>query len=365
MMKSTFKLTATAMALTALTMACAKKREAAFAETDKPLIFDLTEFGDVNGEKTSYSFRTLNDKKSFNFGEGALAINEKDIVSVDQSGLNVPSRLVPMFKGLQISAEGGREYKVVFAVDREFVTAYRSVGEGEQLSILDKELETTAAKIQAEIEIQKGKNAGLQLKAAREARQQALTGAAKIQMLVPIFKYKHDGLGVVERKRNDAGDETTVLQLRATAIEQATHIKLDVDGAKRLMVADDAKALQNIYLIDRLVKAEGLKAGQVKAELGLPTGLADDADVKLTLDDKSLIASSIGADGALKPVAKLPIVYVVANSADIRQDGVRVTNLIFDEVPNAVPSGLVKVIRSAGPTAKPAGKGADAAEDAK
>ena len=73
MMKATFKLTTTAMMFAALTVACAKKREAALPEAEQASVFALSEFGDVDADKSPYSFRTLNDKKQFSAAEAALA----------------------------------------------------------------------------------------------------------------------------------------------------------------------------------------------------------------------------------------------------------------------------------------------------
>lgn len=348
-MKTTLKITTTAMVFGALTIGCAKKREAALADSDAQSIYSVSDFGDLEGQKTSFSFRTASEPKKLNEAQSAQAINENGTFAVDESGLNVPARLKGMFRALEISAEGGREYKVVFVVGKDVVTAYRSVSDTEKLSVLDTVLVSTTEKLSAEVAFQKVANA-TNIKRLQTANQNVVqmvetkSGSAR---WVPIFKYKLDDMGIIQTKRNDAGDETSTLELKKTDLAGATHVKIaSLDIAKRLNVAGEEKDLKDLFIASKLNKV--ITAAALKSDFGLPTTLANDVKIQLSLTETELVVSQGEGEKATR-VYGVPVKYVAAKAV-MMNDQSRATTLAIEDVTQEISQkggqDLVKIVRT-------------------
>lgn len=336
----------TALALCAAAIACAKKRDAALSPSEATTMFAKEEIGDVR--TAGHSIRLGAEKKILSAGEKALAINEKDLYPVDTENSRLPSRLVPLFKGLDVAGEPGQDYKVVFAVDNEFVTAYRAVNGADGLSLIEKSLATVADQIDAEIDLQRTSKSGESLKrfaAARDLRWNVIAEKTRQgEILVPLFKIKHDGVGILVPEKNKLGEETTNLILEKKSVAFFTHVKLTADASKRitpLAPADDAAVAKDLFLTARL---NGLKlaAGELAKNFGIDAKRPADEPVAVSFTADELVVTELRER---KPVFSMPVAHVTLVRPDTLSP-VRVTHLELREGPvDLTETGLVKLIR--------------------
>lgn len=396
-MEKFLKLMSATVALSLVAAGCTKKRDAALPEGDAPTIFAISEFGDVESQNTS-SFKTLSDPNQLGFGQSAQAAAERGIVNVDTGSLNVPERLKYMFKGLGVQGSPDQNYRVVFAVDRFHVTAYKIVDDPAQLSILEKELATFAPQVKAEIALQrssdsrKSEELRQQIRAFQASKMKALAAQQRSTYLVPIFKYAVESYGVIERKKNELREETSTLNLRTTDFSDATHIKISNDSAKRLLVwvtPGEQKDFEEIFVASR-INNKIMRASQLRDQLGVGNNLNKDSLVLTLLDGERLVVYEImkatdprlseaerqtlrtnGRDSrvlhcsdeikaALEPSQRegcvlalqlaYPVQYKKPRMTEVSFDGSRSNELKFEDVRPSASVGLVRIPRNAAPT---------------
>lgn len=126
-----------------------------------------------------------------------------------------PERLKPIFKDLKVEIKGVDELHVRFKIDRKFITAYKVIPEllVDELGIVERQL--------ALVEKNKDK---------------------ENEFWVPLFQYEIQSQGLVERVKNDLGEDTNILRIKETEPERATHVKFSTLATSRVMVSVPATA---------------------------------------------------------------------------------------------------------------------------
>lgn len=385
-----------AIAVLGLTaVGCTKKRDASFPDELGEQVFSIAEFGTVDLPAQPFSMAMDAEARELSVGEKARAAYEKGLVRIDSDKVNVPGRMKFMFRALEVQGATGEQIPLVFAVDRDFVTAYKVVANPADLSILEKQLASFPAQIKAEIALQK---AGSQQEAAkleqeinasRASRTKAIGENRASQYLVPLFKYRVLNFGVVERVKNELREETASLKLRKTEWTSATHIQISNNLADRLLVGMDPSqkdSLDEVFVAAK-INNQIMTAGQLATDLKITTVLDENSKVltrisggnlnifeivslkkaQLTEEERESIKVG-GTDGriqrctdemkaALEPADREDCVailryqyavsYVKPKLPEVTREGTRSNTLSFEEGVRARDSvGLIRISRN-------------------
>lgn len=289
----------TLIALALFVTSCTKKRDASLPEESQESIFAIAEFGDLQTDNTPFNVTTDDEPKTLSQGESTKATSEKGIVRLADA--TVPDRLNFMFKGLEMTGQAGRSYPITLSVDKEFVTAYKIVQKTSDLSIVEKQLAQLKEEVVLHKQLQKSKD-NKQIKSLLEkmkvARTQKIASLSKkdANLLVPLFKFKVDGYGVLQRTKNELKEETSTLRLKATDWSEATHIKISTKAADRLLVGISPASkgeLDRTFVMDR-INNKLTTAETLKKEFQIQVGLDDKARVLTLLDVKALHVFQVG-----------------------------------------------------------------------
>ncbi len=187
----------TTMAI-ALTMSCAKKREAALPDDQIDNTFVISELKD-----TQLTLKTTEGKSSVTKNKNLLS-SERNTILIDTK--DIPERFLFMFRNLELVGKKGADLTVVFRVDRLYLTAYK-IANTNELTTLEKSL--------------------------------AISHKNSSQMLVPIFKFKIQSHGVLQSVRNELKEETSVLKLKKSEWEVSTHVQITDVSHERLDIDVD------------------------------------------------------------------------------------------------------------------------------
>lgn len=281
---------------------CTKKRDAVLPEDAQESIFAISEFGDLQTEKTEYSVNTDDHLSALSLGDASRATAEKGVVAV--TDLSVPSRLKYMFKGFEMNGQASHAYPVVFSVDKQFVTAYKVVDNASELSNLEKQLAQVKDEVVLAKELQKvkdnkkAKDLFTKLQTVRQQKSAMLT-KNNAKLLVPIFKYKVASYGVLQRTKNDLQEETSTLRLKTTEWAEATHIQIGTTSGERLQVGIDpnSQGELNRTFVMNSINNKIMTAETLKSEYQVPVNMDAKARVLTLLDVDALHIYEIGQIG--------------------------------------------------------------------
>lgn len=290
-MKNTLKILILSTVSAAVLAACTKKRDAALPDSEQPTLFAISEFGTVDAEKASFSVASVGERKELGFRESALAVKGGGaLAAIDTQALNVPGRLKYMFNGLDLQGEPGQKVQIVFGVTRSSVTAYKVVRDLRSLSIVERNLARPAAALRAETQLARTNDSRVRQKLTAEIASLGRASTATGTFVVPLFRYKIEGYGVLEARKNENRESTSVLELKPTDFPAATHVRISNDPAAKEPVAcaaEEKDQCEEVFVADR-VNNKLMTAGQLRDDLSITTNLADDTEVLTLLDGESM-----------------------------------------------------------------------------
>lgn len=246
------------LAFALFAVGCTKQRQASLPDGLQEAVFAISEFGDLQTEKNQFKIQTDDSVSRLGLGDSSKATAEKGLVALEDA--EVPSRLKYMFLGLEITGQADRSYPLTFSVDKQFVTAYKVVNDPSELTILEKRL----AQVKEEVVLQKQLQKTKDLKKSKallaslnevRSKKQTMLSQRSAAILVPLFKFKVQGFGVLQRAKNDLKEETSVLQLKPSEWADATHIQISINSADRMPVGLDPASrgeLDRTFVMDRI-----------------------------------------------------------------------------------------------------------------
>lgn len=328
------------IALALFASGCTKKRDATLPEDTQESIFAISEFGELQTDNTALKLTTDEQLSALSMGESAKATAEKGLVAV--AGVQVPDRLKFMFKGLEMTGQAGRSYPITLSVDKQFVTAYKIVTDASELSILEKQLAQVKDEVLLQKQLQKTKDNSkvktlmASLKTARAEKIAALS-KSNTRLLVPLFKFKVDGYGVLQRTKNELQEETSTLRMKTADWADATHIQISINPSDRLAVGLEPASrgeLDRTFVMDR-INNKILTAGALKSEFQIPVNTKDDARVLTLLDVDALHVFEIGQLGKMDlSDSQIQQLKVASNKSNVRH--------CSDEIKKALPADAQK-----------------------
>lgn len=269
-----------------LSFGCAKKREASLPEDQVNNTFALSEL-----QSTNIKVKTIEGKRASTKNQ-ALLSSEKNSLVVDTK--DIPSRFLFMFRNLELPGEKSTELNVIFGVDRSYVTAYK-VSNLKELSTLEQAIALAQENLKSKIDLQKmkidvkilEKNTTAQVQNKKitrdEDRKQNL-------VLVPLFKFKIQSHGIIEKVKNEVKEETSVLKLKKAEWEQTTHVQISDISHERLDVEIDPSvaAEADTYLVTDKINKKSFSKAQLSELLATPLDIDDTINYVLEVNLNSV-----------------------------------------------------------------------------
>ncbi|MEQ1721969.1 MAG: zinc-dependent metalloprotease [Pseudobdellovibrio sp.] len=247
------------IALLALISACTKTRKAELPEDQQSSVFAITEFGNV-AEDSQFSASITSSTQESLTSNSIQAVDFDSKIRLFAHEVNVPSRMKFMFDNLPLTNLQNREFKIIFSVDKEYITSYKIATDVNQLSILEKSIAFTAKEVQlitkaGKVNAGQAKALTNEQKTAQAEKEAIKKGQAKGTLLVPLFKYKISGYGTLARVKNELKEETSRLELKNSEWKDATHITLSDKTDSRLVIGmgvEQIKQLKQVFSEDKL-----------------------------------------------------------------------------------------------------------------
>ena len=252
---------------------CTKTRQAELPDDVKPNIFAKSDF--ITPQESPYvATKELATASGDTTSMKALDSAQASVLSGDD--VTVPDRLKFMFDKLPMSGQTTKQFKITFSVDKDFITSYKVVQSASELTPLEKSL--AISEQEAQLISKAANSASKDSSAIMVARKAAIADRDLIKMgkkagnlLVPMFKYKIEGFGILERTKNELKESTSILGLRKTDFASATHIQITSLPESRLLIgmnADQIKEINQLF-VESKIDNQLTTAGELQARLNV------------------------------------------------------------------------------------------------
>ncbi len=237
--KNWMAISTTLVLLFGVVLACSKKREPKFTETPDSRVLPLSELGAFKLDSSNSVSKIVTAAHIRISGKtiencplpSLLALCEKPSYTLSSSSdFKGPEGIRYMFDNLLVSGNLNESLGVVFRVDEQNLEAFKIVGENEfNLSHLERD---TALRVTTSLNAKLAASNGGS-NAASNAPSDSSSNKEKEVLLVPLFKYKIKAKGILERKKNANGEETSEIVLSPRDLKDATHIQVDTGTESR------------------------------------------------------------------------------------------------------------------------------------
>lgn len=379
------------IAALAFVTACTKTRQAELPDEAKTDIFAISDFGQVD-ENSQFSVKTSSMDQEVGSAKSMKALDTSASNTLASEDVNVPPRLKFMFNNLPVVSQAAAQYKVVFSVDKDYVTSYKMVSNAKDLTALEKSIAISTQEAQLLNQLMKASSS--EIKSLSKSLQQASASKMTIRdgkksgsLLVPMFKYKIESYGILERTKNELKESTSVLALKKTDFKDATHVQISARADNRLLVgmsADQLKEMNQLYdesKIDNLVMSVSDLETKFQVNLKFMDGskqvltrldtramhvyeitkksALDDNQLRLlknnagnqeviSCQDKAVAAyvNSKDSDCVLLLQADIPITYQSTKLALVDLQGNTSNTMQFEEVPRVQSVGIVSIAKN-------------------
>lgn len=287
--------------LVVLMSACTKSRKAELADEQKSSVFAISEFGEAS-ESSEYTAELIATDDSVDNSSNSLqAFNVESKARLHSHSVEVPNRMKFMFENLPVSNATEKKFKITFSVDKDYVTAYKISGKVAELSLLEKSIAVTAKELK--IVSRAGKASAGQIKALSDERKSAQSEKNEIKsgkkagvLLVPLFKYRIENYGIIERAKNELKEDTSRLIVKRTDWKDATHLQLSPQMDSRLVIGlnvGQSKQLKQIYSEAKLDN-QITTAGQLQQKISVGMKfISENTKVYTRLDADRLLVYEI------------------------------------------------------------------------
>lgn len=242
-----------------LATSCAKKREAKLPDEQVNGTFAISEIESASFKVQSTQNGSSTANNDFHFN------NETSQVSID--GSDAPERFRFMFHNLEVKGKSKNSVDVFFTVDRNYLTAYK-LARIDSLTSLERSYALSSDQLKSKIKTQKLRThqriLGNDILSESDLKKMSNEDSSALT-LVPLFKYKVVAHGVVENVKNEVKEDTSVLKLRKTEWENATHIQISDMSHDRVNIEFDVPTSSNttIYLSTDKINNKILSHSQI------------------------------------------------------------------------------------------------------
>jgi hypothetical protein len=289
-MKPIFFKNAIALGLAAsLTWSCAKTRNAELPAEQQNGTLVISELQgatfkvDVSGAAAS----TVQQKLVTD-----LSLSEKSVIAIN----SVPERYRFLFKNVEVYNYGQASLNIMIGLDKSNLTAYQEI-ESSQAKSKKAEMSIALTKEEITARFQVGRSESpssevQKIEGLKLAREKSMLTSSSDKMYVPLFKVALKSYGLLEKKRNDLNEETSVLQLKATDWDMASHIQISDFSKDRLdvVISEEISSGRS-----SLIEADQLNGRTLNfANLGTALHLSQESGLSLNSD--SIFYTRIGKE---------------------------------------------------------------------
>jgi len=319
-----------------LISACTKTRQAELPEDDQPNVFAISEIPQTS-ESTPYSAKMASAQiESEDNGMKALDLNTSQRLTLGD--VQVPARLAFMFENLPVSNQSSNQFKITFSVEKDYVTAYK-VAAAKDLTLLEKAFAVSTEEVQLLTQKQKmdktkTANLTVQLKQAEAKKLEVKNGAKEGVLLVPLFRYKIEDYGILQRTKNELKESTSVLTLKKTNWIEATHIKISakIDNRIVLGLQDSDKDLFDTLFLESKLDNRVMNADELQSQLKFGMKFIDGkTQVYTKLDESVMHIYEITSVDKLNDQQKRLIKYQTGNQEVISCSDTKVSSFVKSE----------------------------------
>lgn len=316
-----------------LISACTKTRQAELPEDEQRNVFAISEIPQTS-ESTPYLAKiTEAQAESEENSMKALDLNTSQKLTV--SDVQVPARLAFMFDNLPVSNHSSTQFKITFSVEKDYVTAYK-VAAAKDLTLLEKALAVSTEEVQLLTQKQKSDtakaaNLTASLKTAELKKLEVKNGKKEGTLLVPLFRYKIEDYGILQRTKNELKESTSVLTLKKTNWLEATHIKITAKIDNRIVMGlqDSDKDLLDTLFLETKLDNRVMSAEDLQTQLKFGMKFVDsNAQVYTKLDDSVMHIYEITTVDKLNDQQKRLIKYQTGNQEIISCSDTKVSSYI-------------------------------------
>jgi hypothetical protein len=276
-------------------MACTKSRKAELPDDLQGNILPISLF--LSPSETSPYFVAKAETISQADAKELKSLNIESAQRVSINDAEVPSEIKFMFDNLPLVTHVQRDFKVTFSIDLKHITVYKIVDSVVELTTFERGITVTAREAELISNLSRSTEANIastlvnQLSVQKKARQDILNGKKDGALLVPLFKFKIDSYGVVERSKNELKEDTSVLKLKETEWSTATHIKIRANSDARLVIGqlpEQIKSLDQIFNQAKLDQKRMFLSELTSVTSTTFPHLEDDTLIYTRLDNQSL-----------------------------------------------------------------------------
>ncbi len=288
------------IAILALISACTKARKAELPEDQQSSVFAITEFGALADDSPFSASITSNPTETAT-SNSIQAVDFDSKIRLFAHEVNVPLRMKFMFDNLPLTNQLNRNFKIVFSIDKEYITSYKIASDVNQLSILEKSIAYTPKEVELITKVSRANAAQVKelaqdQKTAQTEKEAIKKGQTKGTLLVPLFKYKISGYGTLARVKNELKEETSRLELKSSEWKDATHIMLSDKTDSRLVIGmgvEQIKQLKQIFSQDK-INNQIMTAKELQERLSVGMKFIDaETQVFTRLDTDSMLVYEI------------------------------------------------------------------------
>ncbi len=286
--------------------ACTKSRKAELSEEQQTSVFVITDFGEVS-ENTNFEAQITSAAADVSNGNSLKAIDSDSKARLFAHEVTVPTRMKFMFDNLPLSNLQTKKFKIIFSVDKDYVTAYKVTRNLGELSVLEKSIAMSAQEVQLIVKSGRAtpgvvKGFSAEQRAAVIEKNEIKSGVKEGALLVPLFKYKIKSYGIIVRAKNELKEDTAKLEVKSTEWKDATHIELAAQTDSRLVVgmgADQIKDLKQVYSESK-IDNQVMKADELQSRLSVAMKFINgDAQVYTRLGSDSMYVYEITTSSKL------------------------------------------------------------------
>ncbi len=300
-MKPLFFKNAIALGLAAtLSFSCAKTRNAELPEEQKNGTLAINE---VQGAtfKASVSGNARAANSAANEGDD-VSIQEKlvaDLNLTDKAVIvlsSIPERYQFLFKNVEVYNYGQSEVNILIGLDKSNLTAYQEISSS-QLKSGRVEMSIALTKEEIDARFQIGKSASptsevQNVENLKIAKQKSLLTSESDMVYIPLFKVALKSYGILQKKKNDLKEETSVLELKATDWDRASHLQISDFSKDRLdiVISNDIVESRKAMVEVSSVNGKTLSLDGLNAKLKLS------GEQSLKLNKDSLFFTQLGKE---------------------------------------------------------------------
>lgn len=240
-------------------ISCTKERKAALPEGEAEDVIALSDIPEVQGTESKYKIYLDGQKKDIISKKSTLI--EDNSAQYEVTKADVPSKLSFLFKDLFVRSKNNKPISITFSANSTHLTVFKVVTSLNELTTSEKNFILLKDEVALQRKLAKTASSSERIKISSELqklsndRKSFKSNQSQSTYLVPIVQYKIESYGILEKVRNENGDQTSVLKVKFSDWANATHIKISQNSQRFLPL--DASEIDDLIALDDIPEVQG------------------------------------------------------------------------------------------------------------